>query len=205
MKLEFSKKIFPLPVKVNTLAFAQPDEGTMVYLQTEKSPMTSKDYFLQLTILYGAMIAGVFIFLVVSSFLQQESGPLAPELHEMFQYLIPALALGALLGSSALFKYQLRAIPQQASLIEKMNHYRSARIVQYALLDAGAIMGAVGYLLVGHWLYLTVAGLMLGLFLLNRPGPSQAVNDLELTGDEAARVQNPQAIIADTPPRGGSF
>ena len=46
---------------------------------------------------------------------------------------------------------------------------------------------------------------MLGIFLLSSPTPLQAVNDLELMGEEAAQVQNPQAIIADTPPRGGRF
>ena len=63
---------------------------------------------------------------------------------------LPLKAYESTSKSSALFKHQIRSISPQASLIGKMNRYRSARIMQYALLDFGVVLGAMGYLTTGR-------------------------------------------------------
>lgn len=162
--------------------------------------MTSKSYFKQLNLLMGAMIAGLVLFALVATFLITSEGPLAPAIHAVFQYLAPAIALGSMVGSYFFFKERLKMIPPDAGLTAKMNGYRSAKIIAFALLDGGAMFSVIGYLMAGHWLYLASAGFVLLVFLLGRPSPQQAVNDLELMGEEAFRVQNPEEIIADVLP-----
>lgn len=158
--------------------------------------MTSQTYFKQLTILMGAMIGGVILFLLVVSFLISSEGAISPSLHDVFQYMGPVIGFGGMIGSSFLYKARLKSIPPEASLESKMAGFRSAKILSFALLDGGALVNALGYLMTGHWVYLAVAGFVLLVFLLGRPTPQQAVNDMELMGEEANRVQNPDAIIA---------
>lgn len=157
--------------------------------------MTSRAYFKQLNILMGAMIAGVVFFLLVITYLIATQGPIASELHEVFQYIGPGMGFATMVMSSFLYKARLKTIPSDAPLTDKMTGYRSAKILSFALLDGGALLNAMGFFLTGHWMYLAIVGFILVIFLLARPTPQSASNDLELMGEDAMRIQNPEEII----------
>lgn len=143
----------------------------------------------------GAMIAGMVFFLLVITYLISTQGPIAPDLQMVFQYIGPGIGFGTMVMSNWLYKARLKTIPSDAPLTDKMTVYRSAKILSFALLDGGGLLNAMGFFLTGHWMYLAIVGFILVIFLLARPTPQSASNDLELMGEDAMRVQNPEEII----------
>jgi F0F1-type ATP synthase membrane subunit c/vacuolar-type H+-ATPase subunit K len=137
--------------------------------------MTSKTYFQQLTILMRAMVAGIVVFAVVVSFLIATQGPIAPDLHAVFQYMAPMIALSGILGSYFVVKLWGKSLSGEVALRTKMNTYRTARVIGFALLDGAALFSIISYLMTGQWMYLASAGFVLLVFLLNRPTPQQSM------------------------------
>src|SRR5258705_13991164 len=103
--------------------------------------MTSKDYMKSLSILNLALIMGLVIFSIIVSFLiLTKSVPINDmDLYNVLKYLVPLLSFGGLFASRAVFKSRLNSISENSTLIQKLNEYRAALIVRYALLEGPAI------------------------------------------------------------------
>jgi len=152
----------------------------------DTTQQTSREYFRALRIIYFAIIAGPTIFGLIAFFLIK-SGNFEPEmnsLHKIFVYIVPAFAITGILGSTRIFKSQLSPLRQKKELTGKMEGYRSALIVRYALIEGPAFFAIVVYMLTGIPMYLGIAGLVLLSFLTLKPTAGKAAIDLELNPDE---------------------
>lgn len=157
---------------------------------------TSGQYFTNLTILYGSLIAGQVLFAAVAYFMKPEAATAETEaMHETFQMIIPLVAIGCLAGSMLLFRSRVAAIQKETDLKKKMADYRAASIMRYALLEAPSLFSLVVYLLTGRPFYLGLAAIFILAFLLYRPTPQRAAVDLTLSPGERAKLENPQAVI----------
>ena len=103
----------------------------------ETNQMTTKAYFKALTIVYFALVAGQVVFALLALFLVQTGklGDGGEELSNIFLYVLPFFVVGGILGSNIMFKKSLAEAKNKTGLLEKMNYYRSALIIRYALLE----------------------------------------------------------------------
>ncbi|HEY9113414.1 MAG TPA: hypothetical protein VIN10_01860 [Bacteroidales bacterium] len=163
----------------------------------EPNQMTSKAYFKALTIMYFALIAGLVFFGIVALFLVQ-SGQISDtgdELRNIFLFVAPLFLVGGVFGSTIMFKKGLVEAKNKTELLEKLNFYRSALIVRYALLEGPAFFTTVVYLITGDLLFLGMTALIIVIFLIINPSPEKAINDLELSYEEKQVLNDEEGIL----------
>jgi hypothetical protein len=166
----------------------------------EQKVQTSKEYFKILSILHSALLGGQLLFAMVVFYLNmngQFSNDDSGEIGSIFQFLVPAIIVAGVFGSSVLFKVQLKSIKAKPELKDKLNDYRGASLIKYAMLEAPSMFAIVCYLLTVNIIFLGYAGLIIVLFLLNRPSPESAVNDLELNQSDKMKILDPNAIVGE--------
>jgi len=145
-------------------------------------PQTSKEYFRALSIIYYTMIAGL-IFFVLISFFVVYSGIVKEQdkyLIDIFSIIIPAFVLGGIMSSNILFRNKLNKSKSKPLLIEKMNDYRSALLIRYALLEGPCFLSIIAYFLFGFNLFLFLAVIIILVFSFYKPSLNKAVIELEL-------------------------
>lgn len=159
---------------------------------------TSKEYFNVLTILHTAFLVTQLMFAGVAFYLNT-SGQITSDqnLTAVFQFVVPVVIVGAILASSVVFKAQLKSIKLKTELKEKMNDYRTSVIIKFALLEAPSMVALVCYLLTANFLFLGSAFLVIIFFLMNRPSPESAANDLELSPADRLKILDPNAVVAE--------
>ncbi|MBP7496191.1 MAG: hypothetical protein KA792_00805 [Bacteroidales bacterium] len=143
---------------------------------------TSKEYFRALSTIYYAMIAGQIFFVLISFFLVYKGiiKEQDKDLNDVFSIIIPVFVLGVIMSSNILFRNKLKKSKSKTLLIEKMNDYRSALLIRYALLEGPCFLSIVAYLLCGVNLFLMLAGVIILIFSFYKPSVNKAVIELEL-------------------------
>lgn len=161
------------------------------------SPMTTKSYFSQLTILFFALVAGQLLFVGVAFFLNQQGSiePL-PELEDIMKIIVPLAAVAAVGGSTFLGRGLLAQIPKDSGLKKKLNQYRSAFIVKMAMHEGVSLLAIVTYMLTGQVLFLAVSGVIIALQMMMTPKPERTIEELGLTGEEKATLQRADGLIS---------
>lgn len=158
--------------------------------------MTSAGYFKSIKIVHLALVIGVVFFALVSVFLQINGfGTLGELINNGLLLIIPLLALIGIFGSNFIFKKRLRKIVDKTNLNEKMEDYRSALILKFALIEGPSFFAIVAYLLTGNYIFLGTAVVLIIVFLIYTPSRTKFISDLELTKDESDLINNDKAEI----------
>lgn len=141
-----------------------------------------------LQIIHRAMLLGQVIFLAIAMFLKlTDSFP--ADLHELdktLQVVAIVLCLGGFFIGSSLFKRKI----QQAvdtyppDITQKAAAYRSASIVQWALLEGPSLFCIVCFLLVGNYAFAALAIALMLLFALTAPVKLKIMLQLRLSEQE---------------------
>jgi hypothetical protein len=158
---------------------------------------TFSEYFKGLRILHLALATGVSLFgLVVYFVLEPEpSGDSA---------LFVNLSAGLLATTTAmaywLYPQRLKAIKTNATLSEKLQSYRSACIIKYALIEGSCLVALTFYLITGNVVLLGIAAIGLAILLLNGPQELKLKTELELSSSELAQLDDPNAKVVDMNP-----
>jgi hypothetical protein len=165
----------------------------------ETKPQTSREYFRALQIIFYALIAGQVSFALVSVFLNQMSdfSSGTEDLRKIFLIIVPVFVIGGYLGSRFLFKNNLKTARSRESLTEKMNDYRAACVVRYALLEGPSFLAIITFLLTGDYVFLGITGFIIAIFLTIIPSQDKAVFELELNPYEEQKIRDPDAVISE--------
>ena len=159
--------------------------------------LTSREYFKAMLVLWLALMGGqVFFGLIV--FYLNNSGSYTPQeknLKDIFIYLVPIFAVYGVVAGSIIFKRRLNSSKNKMSLMEKLNDYRAALIIRYALLEGSTFFSLVSYLLTGDSLFLYISILIIAVFIILKPSAEKVINDLELNPSESHMINNPDAQI----------
>ena len=158
---------------------------------------TSKAYFNSLKIIHTAILSSQVILGIIFYYLNTASqGNSSSEgLDKIFQIVVPIIVVGGIIGSAVMLRLKLKAIKAQTELKNKLGEYRNALIVGYAIMEGPSLLSLVLYYLTGNILYLACAGLIILVFLINKPSKYIAANDLDLNSNERALIEDPDAII----------
>ncbi len=159
--------------------------------------LTSKEYFKLLSVLYFALIGGQVFFGLIAFYLNNNGSyhPQGKDLKDIFIYLVPIFALYGVIAGSIIFKKKLNLSKSKTSLIEKLNDYRTASIIRYALLEGSSFFSLVSYLLTGDSLFLYLSILIIAIFIILKPSAEKVIIDLELNPGETQIISNPDSII----------
>jgi hypothetical protein len=163
----------------------------------ETKPITSKEYFRTLKIIFFALVAGQVFFALVTFFLNKEMAMklLDDELINIFKYIVPVFIIGGYLSSKLMFRKGLQTAISRQALPEKLTDYRAALIMRYALFEGTSFFTIVIYLLSGYAIFLGYAIGVIIVFLTMMPSANQAANDLQLDVNDQQKVNNPDAVV----------
>ncbi|MEY3451944.1 MAG: hypothetical protein RL711_1772 [Bacteroidota bacterium] len=157
---------------------------------------TSKQYFSILNLLHLAMLVGQLVFLTFTVV------NIAPSTTSyLSQILVINLAIafvvtmGVSLGARAYFNAKINSIKQSPTLVSKLNQYRSALLIKYAILESGTMLTIILYWFNAHVLFLVLTGGLLIIFILHRTTKAKLIKDLALDFQEQSLLDDPEYLI----------
>jgi hypothetical protein len=158
---------------------------------------TSGTYFRSLLIVFYGLIIGQVFFGLISIFLVNTNNfkSEGEDLRSVFIYIIPVFALGGFILSNVIFKNRLKAIDRKSGLMIKLNDYRTALVVRYALLEGPSLFAIVVYLVTGDSIFILLAAFIVLYFLTIRPYREKAISDLDLDSNEEQIIYDPNKEI----------
>lgn len=141
--------------------------------------------FSSFKIMHRAMFVGQLVFLCVLFFLvyrKMVSPPLAAQ-DKIFQVIAVVFSAVAFFAGNALFKKRLAVIKEDIdpTLKEKFEKYRSACIIQWALLEGAVLFCGICFFLTGNYAFLALAAVLALLFMLQAPDKNKMALQLELS------------------------
>jgi len=163
----------------------------------EGTGQTSKEYFNVLTIIHAALTYGQVFFGLVFFYLNTNLlSPNNGDIYDIFIFVVPATVVMGFVASTFLMKARLGAIKKMSGLKEKLRNYRTAFIIRMALLESPSFFALVAYYLTGNYFFLGLSGIIIIVFVIERPTRSKVAMDLELNMGDKALLDNPEAIVA---------
>lgn len=143
-----------------------------------------------LLVLHFTLFAGQIIFVLIATLLVSLNlfpavlGKYGPELI-LLSALIEVIAI---LLAKMLFKRKLRKINQNnLALNKKLEAYRGANITRWAILEGGALIVIVLFLLTNQFLILFIVLALLFIFYTTRPTAPNIATDLEVSEHEVVK------------------
>lgn len=145
--------------------------------------MNSKGFFQTLKLIHISLVAGLTIFSVFA-FVQNNGFNADINTDSNLLYMVPVVALLGYFGSQVLFKKMVSKVQVTDSLQTKLNHYQTASIMKYALIEGPAFIALFVYYTTGNALPLVIAGCLLAYLFVQRPTKEKVISGLNLNSDE---------------------
>jgi hypothetical protein len=154
----------------------------------------TNNYLIFNQIIFFALLSGLLLFAVFVAYIQSFI-PVNAELTDYKEVILATVIIfcfGEIMLGRFIFRRKLESvINKETKLKTKLETYRMAMIVNYALIESAAIFAMIFYLLTAYAPLFVIAGLLILYLILIRPGKESLINDLKLDGDEIARLENP--------------
>ena len=129
---------------------------------------------------------------------QGNLGPANNDLALSFQKAIMVLIPLSLVTGYILFRVFLRGVRPEMPLVYKMKRYFTANLIRSAFLEIPGLFVSVAAMITAHNLFLVIVPLILILFILFRPTKSVIGQELNLSMEERAKLNDPEAIISES-------
>ena len=139
-----------------------------------------------LSILHKGLMMGQILFPAVCIYLVYTNTilPTAKELDKTLQIVALVITAGGIYGGISFFKKKLITIrAMQADAKEKFALYRTACLIQWALLEGPSIFCTIGFFLTGNYAFLALVLVILFVFVMT--APSKLKMQLQLQISEA--------------------
>lgn len=148
--------------------------------------------FKYLKILHTVLLLGMIFFAIISVVIA--SSKYAVAVDKTFESVAQAVAAGlsliSLLAGFSIFKKRLTGVHHSTEAAEKkMEMYRGACILWWALIEGPGLLALVFFILTGNYAFLALAGFQIALLALFMPRKSSVVILLNLTSEEVQRLE----------------
>lgn len=145
--------------------------------------MQPKSFIKTLSLIHAALLMGLVAFGLFAYF---QNGDFEARMnrHNPMIYVVPIAAAAGYFLSQFLFRKRLRSVNEEEPLSVKLEVYRSASLIKYALLEAAALLSLVAYWLSGNALHLVIAIALAAYFFSQRPTATKIKKDLPLNYEE---------------------
>ena len=159
-------------------------------MNTTNQPQTAKAVLKTITIIHFALCISVFAF-GTFIFLTTENAILnISDTTDTFFFLVPVFAIIAATASQFLFQKNLKIVHTKNTLKEKLMHYQSAKIIQFALIEGAAFFSVAIFMISTNLYYLIIATVLLTYLIFLRPTTSAIKEDLDLNVDQEREFRN---------------
>jgi hypothetical protein len=155
---------------------------------------TSGQYLRNLKMLHTTLLVFMILFCIIvvvlmstGSFIQDNG----QQLHRVMQFVAPLTTLAAIAGSAIIFKKRTDALKDSGlSLRFRLEKYRTACIMRWALLEGAVTVSLLAQLLTQQYYYSIFIFLLLVFFFLYAPSAEKIKMQLQLDGMEQARLDD---------------
>jgi divalent metal cation (Fe/Co/Zn/Cd) transporter len=151
-----------------------------ILLQMQSQKSTFKNFkLIHRAMLIGQIIAiTIFAFLIFSKSLQ----PILKQHDRMFQVITLLFTGATFFIGNILFKNKINSIKQTAKLNtqQKFEQYRTASLLQWALLEGATLFNGIAYFLVGNYAFIALAAVIILLFAMQVPNKTKIALQLGL-------------------------
>jgi len=155
------------------------------------------------SILFVAMLMGQIVFTAITLYLNQSLGGGIAEdeiIRDVFLLIVPVFFLGQMLASKIVISRKLKLARSKETLKEKLFDYKSISIIRLALLEGVSFFSIICFMLTGDYIFLVFVGLIMVLFVINKPTKEKLVEELQLNREEQAILDDPTAVVAEAAP-----
>ncbi|MEN1784737.1 MAG: hypothetical protein AAGF77_06300 [Bacteroidota bacterium] len=104
-------------------------------------------------------------------------------------FIFPVLGLAGFFAGKFFYQKSLQKIRTMPVLSQKLTAFRSAALIQYALLEGPALINLVAFGQTGNFLFLTVGGALLLYLWTMRPHTEKIKRDLALRGEHLQQFE----------------
>lgn len=158
-------------------------------MQNNTPPITSKSFLRTFTIIHLALVAGVLVFGIMSYMLTKNQILSFTYSGDVMFYVVPFMAITGILAGNYLYKNIISGLASKNTLKEKLSGFQTASIIKYVLLEGPAFLSIVAFSNEGNQYFLTIALLLLGWLILQRPTRDKVEKDLMLEGSLKSEFQ----------------
>ena len=140
-----------------------------------------------LQIVHRALLLGLVLFAAIAFYLNYSGNFIAglKSYDQPLQVIAITLSFGGFFIGSLLFKKKMQQLKDSSpELRVKLSTYRSAAIMQWALLECPALFAIICFLLVGNYAFLALAVVFIILFAVTAPNKTKMMLLLQLTEEE---------------------
>lgn len=146
-------------------------------------PLQPKNFIRILSLIHYCLCAGL-LFFMAFAYWQRGGFTVDTEEGDFFVYLVPVVAMVGYFASKFIFQNLIRNLPKEENLQTKLERYQIASLIQYALIEAPAILALVAYLLNSTALYLVIASALMIYLFVQRPSYNRLVRDVPMSFEE---------------------
>ena len=132
------------------------------------------------TIYYALVLNLIVFFIVVIVILQNRDVEAPSKLDSIFTIVVPFIGFLVMLISRAIYNRMIANIDSGSNTLNKIVHFRKAKIISWALVEFGCIFALVASILTSNYLYIAVFILLFGYFIMLRPSGESLIRDMRL-------------------------
>ena len=146
-----------------------------------------------LSILHFVMFLGQLLFGIIAFFLVYANNFFLPQIVEYTSFIMSVciiLATSAYVTGGIIFKRRVERINREYKpLHQKLNEYRGASIVRWALLEFAILFSLILYMLAGNYVIIIIPVVLMFLFISCRPTSQKIASDLKINDTELAQIK----------------
>jgi uncharacterized membrane protein YsdA (DUF1294 family) len=149
--------------------------------------MQKQNALRSLNILHKALLMGQVFFAAVCVFIiyTKAAEPALKELEKVLQVVALVMTTGGIFAGMAVFKKKLLQIREmQADAEAKFSLYRSALILQWALLEGPSIFCIICFFITGNYAFIALAIVIMFVFVMTTPSKNKVLTQLQITEAE---------------------
>jgi hypothetical protein len=136
--------------------------------------------------IYYSLITGLLLFFIVIMVFIQDNDPTAgKELDNIFTFVVPIFGLMMMFISRMIYNQMILKFDSSTNLLQKISHYRTAKIVSWAMIEGACFFAVVATMLTSNYLYVAVYIFLFGYFFLMRPSKESLIRDMHLNSEES--------------------
>jgi hypothetical protein len=136
--------------------------------------------------IYYSLAAGLLSFFIVALVFIQDKDPSAgKELDNIFTIVVPVFGLLVMFSSRMIYNQVIQKFDVSSSLHQKISHYRTAKIISWAMIESACLLALVATMLTSNYLYIAVFIFLYGYFFLMKPSKESLIQDMRLSSEES--------------------
>jgi hypothetical protein len=154
-------------------------------------------YFRSLQILFFALLVGqISVMIIVYNIRETPVGDMA--FIDMVAKWLPLLLIVQAGLAFFLNRQKLETARSKSTVAEKLETYRIASVLKWALLEGGTLISIVLFFVWGATPFIYYAIVMAALFATQFPSRQRLINELDISANEQMILDDPNTMVAET-------